>query len=264
VSSIVISPFWQSFDEQWVGATLVVLSVMIFLSTTISLVRTKSINMYLMTAGFLVLPTLLLAPKADSLSPKMFQLWLMSPSTLTSLSILQILMTIFTVFGSIRQEFCNERKGQILHEIRSWLIVVITVLPSPMLLVFIFWIEQNMMMTTRQTAPMMIGVQVAAVLIAVLAMLTFIMFWFNKYQLIAIHFFVGLALVCSGALLPCLTIKLSFHSNTASLYVPNIPGLIIVFLSMAAIIVFGMYRAKRRALRNETERNTGTNLSLYD
>jgi hypothetical protein len=251
MTSIVISPFWQSFDEQWIGATLVALTAMIVLATTISLVRSRSVNMYLITMGLIVLSALLLAPKADSQSPKMFQLWLMSPTTLTSLSILQILMTTFTVFGSIRQEFCSEqRKGRLLHEIRSWLIAVITVIPSPVLLVFIFWIEQNMMITTRQTTPIIIGMQVAAAMVGVLLMLSFILSWFGKYQLISLHFFVGLALICSGALLPCLTIKLSFHSvGTDSLYSPNLLGLFAVFVLMAVAIGFGIYRARMKKLR---------------
>ncbi|MDR2755867.1 MAG: hypothetical protein LBC20_09190 [Planctomycetaceae bacterium] len=248
MTSIVISPFWQSFDEQWVGATLVALTAMILLSATISLVRARSVNRILITVGLIVLAALLLAPKADSQSPKMFQIWLMDPSTLTSLSILQILITTITVFGSLRQEFCIERQGQILHEIRSWFIAVVGVLPSPILLVFIFWIEQNMMISTRQTAPIMIGIQVAVVLVVILAMLAFILAWFGKYQLIAIHFFVGFALVCSGALLPCLTIKLSFHSTSGSQYMPDILPLVGVLILMAVTFVYGFYRAEKRSL----------------
>ncbi|MDR3109607.1 MAG: hypothetical protein LBU65_07970 [Planctomycetaceae bacterium] len=251
MNSIVISPFWQSFDEQWVGATLVALTAMIVLSTTISLLRSRSAALYLMTTGLIVLSALLLAPKADSSSPKMFQLWLMSPSTLTSLSILQILMTTFTVFGSIRQEFCSDqRKGRLLHEIRSWLIAAMTVLPSPVLLVFIFWIEQNMMITTRQTAPSMIGIQVAAAMVGALLMLSFVLSWLGKYQLIALHFFVGLALICSGALLPCLTIKLSFQSaESGGLYSPNLLGILAVFVLMTTAVSFGIYRAHTKKLR---------------
>jgi hypothetical protein len=204
--------------------------------------------MTLITIGLIVLSALLLAPKADSQSPKMFQIWLMNPATLTSLSILQILMTTITVFGSLRQEFCSERQGKFLHEIRSWFIAIVTVLPSPILLVFIFWIEQNMMIATRQTVPIMIGVQVAVTLTAVLAMFTFLLSWFGKYQLIAIHFFIGFALVCSGALLPCLTIKLSFHSASVSQYTPDIWSLIIVLILMAAIFAYGFYRSKKRSL----------------
>jgi hypothetical protein len=248
MTSIVISPFWQSFDEQWIGATLVALTAMILISTAISLVRARSVNMTLITVGLIVLSALLLAPKADSQSPKMFQIWLMDPATLTGLSIFQILMTTITVFGSLRQEFCSERRGKMLHEIRSWFIAIVTVLPSPILLVFIFWIEQNMMITTRQTVPIMIGVQVAVALAAVLAMFAFLLSWFGKYQLIAIHFFVGFALVCSGALLPCLTIKLSFHSASVSQYTPDILSLIIVLLLMAVTFAYGFYRSQKRSL----------------
>ncbi|MDR2117171.1 MAG: hypothetical protein LBP87_12405 [Planctomycetaceae bacterium] len=245
-----ISPFWQSFDEQWIGATLVVLTAVILFSTAVSLVRVRSVNMSLITVGLIVLAALLLAPKADSQSPKMFQIWLMNPSTLTGLSILQILMTTITVFGSLRQEFCSERQGQILHEIRSWFIAVVGVLPSPILLVFIFWIEQNMMITTRQTIPMMIGIYVAVVLVAVLGMLAFILAWFGKYQLITIHFFAGFALICSGALLPCLTIKLSFHSTSGSQYMPEIFPLIGVLILMATTFAYGFYRAEKQSLKH--------------
>ena len=246
-TSLVISPFWQSVDEQWIGATLMALAAMILLSTTISLLRARSINMFLITVGLYVLSAMLLAPLADSQSPKMFQLWLMSPTTLTTLSMLQIIITVITVFGSIRQEAHRERAGRRLHEIRSWLIALVTVIPSPILLVFFFWIEQNMMIATRQGSPTMIGLQVAGVTVALVAMLMFILSWLHKYRLIALQMLLGLFLVTAAALLPSLTTKLSFQpAETAAMYrVPLLPGMTLA-LVLVAFFAFGIWWAARR------------------
>lgn len=214
MNSIVISPFWQSADEQWIGATLLAISAMILVSTAIFVARYRSVSFYLVASGILFLAATLLAPKADAQSPRIFQLWLMSPGVLTTLSMLQILVGSIAIFGSLRQEIHAERSGRILHEIRSWIVAILAVLPSPVLLVFIFWAEQNMMISTRQTAPVWVGVQVATVLIVALGVLSLILSRFDRYRLFALHFFVGIFLVLSGALLPCLTVRLSFASGT--------------------------------------------------
>lgn len=245
MSSIVISPFWQGVDQQWIGATLIVLAVMSLLSTSLFLVRSRSVSVYLVAMGLVVLSALLLAPKADSLSPKMFQLWLMSPETLTSLSILQILMTALAVFGSIRQESCPERKGRFLHELRSWLIAAVAVLPQPILLVFIFWVEQNMMIETRQEAPVMIGAQVAVAVVATIGMLSFILSWFGRYFRVALHCLIGFFMVTSGALLPCLTIKLSFQANGARL-APDFLSVSVVFIALLVMFIVGFRRSGLR------------------
>jgi hypothetical protein len=230
-------------DEQWVGAMLVVLTVMILISSAISIARVRSINMFCVMVGLIMIASVLFAPKADSLSPKMFQLWLMSPSVLNSLSIIQIMITTLTVFGSIRQEFCESRKGKILHEIRSWTIAAVNVLPSPVLLVFIFWVEQNVMISTRQTAPINIGFQVGIVVTIILLMMVFIVSWFRKHQLIALHFFVGFFLICSGALLPCVTAKLSLNATANSSYSPNILSILAILIFMIAIFLAGIRRS---------------------
>ncbi len=241
MNSIVVSPFWQSVDEQWIGATLVAISAMILISTALFIVRSRSFSMFLIVAGFVFLAAMLLAPVADSRSPKMFQLWLMSPETLAGLSLAQILLSAFTVFGSIRQESCPERSGKLLHEIRGWLIAVLAALPSPVLIVFIFWVEQNMMISTRQTMPTMIGLQVAGVTTVVLAMLVFIFSQLDRFRQISLHFFIGLFLVLTGALLPCLTAKLSFASATnASSYMPNPLAALAVLIAMAAVVAWGI------------------------
>ncbi len=250
MNSIVVSPFWQSVDEQWIGATLVAISVMILVSTALFVVRSRSFSMFLIVAGFVFLAAMLLAPVADSRSPKMFQLWLMSPATLSGLSLVQILLSSFTVFGSIRQESCPERAGKLLHEIRGWLIAILAVLPSPVLIVFIFWIEQNMMISTRQTMPTMIGLQVAAVTTVVLAMLVFVFSQLDRFRLISFHFFIGLFLVLTGALLPCLTVKLSFASATdASLYMPNSFGVVLLLLAMVGVVGYGIRAARLKRKR---------------
>jgi hypothetical protein len=231
-------------DEQWVGSMLVVLTVMILVSSAISLVRARSINMFLVMIGFIMIASVLFAPKADSLSPKMFQLWLMSPTVLSGLSIIQIMMTTLTVFGSIRQEFCESRKGKLLHEIRSWIIAAVNVLPSPVLLVFIFWVEQNIMISTRQTAPINIGFQVGIVVTIILLMIAFIVSWFKKYQLIALHFFVGFFLICSGALLPCMTAKLSLNTAANNPYSPNILPILAILTVMIAIFLIGFRQSR--------------------
>jgi hypothetical protein len=237
-------------DEQWVGSMLVVLTVMILVSSAISLVRARSINMFLVMIGFIMTASVLFAPKADSLSPKMFQLWLMSPAVLSGLSIIQIMMTTLTVFGSIRQEFCESRKGKLLHEMRSWIIAAVNVLPSPVLLVFIFWVEQNIMISTRQTAPINIGFQVGIVVTIILLMIAFLVSWFKKYQLIALHFFVGFFLICSGALLPCMTAKLSLTTATNNPYSPNILSILAILTVMIAIFLIGFRRSRIKSKLN--------------
>jgi hypothetical protein len=249
MNTFIISPFWQSMDEQWVGAMLVVLTVMILISSAISLVRSRNLNMFLLTTGFIVIASALLAPKADSQSPKMFQLWLMSPTILSGLSITQIIITTITVFGSIRQEFCESRKGKILHEIRSWIIAIVNVLPSPILLVFIFWVEQNIMISTRQTAPIYIGLQVGIIVTIILLMIAFIVAWFKKYQLMALHFFVGFFLICSGALLPCMTTKLSMNIINNP-YSPNWITLSAVLVTMIIIFCAGFRKGRIKHKQN--------------
>ncbi|MDR2643458.1 MAG: hypothetical protein LBC74_11765 [Planctomycetaceae bacterium] len=244
MNTFIVSPFWQSMDEQWVGSMLVALTVMILVSSAISLVRSRSVNMFILTISLIMIASVLFAPKADSQSPKMFQLWLMSPNVLNGLSIIQIIMTTITVFGSIRQEFCESRKGKLLHEIRSWFIAAVNVLPSPILLVFIFWVEQNIMISTRQTAPINIGFQVGIVVTIILLMIAFIVSWFNKYQLIAIHFFIGFFLVCSGALLPCMTTKLSMNAFTSNPYIPNLSILLVTLAAMVIIFLIGFRQGK--------------------
>ncbi|MDR1486232.1 MAG: hypothetical protein LBT09_15625 [Planctomycetaceae bacterium] len=253
MNTFIVSPFWQSMDEQWVGSMLVALTVMILVSSAISLVRSKSVNMFLLTIGFIILASVLFAPKADSQSPKMFQLWLMSPAVLNGLSIIQIIMTTITVFGSIRQEFCESRKGKILHEIRSWIIAVVNVLPSPVLLVFIFWVEQNIMISTRQTTPTNIGFQVGIIVTIILLMIAFLVSWFKKYQLIALHFFIGFFLVCSGALLPCMTTKLSMNAITNNPYSPDLPILLAVLTAMIAIFLAGFVQNRIKHKLNTTK-----------
>lgn len=248
MNSLVASPFWQSVDEQWIGAVLIALTVMILLSLCISLVRARSLNMYLIALGLLVLSAGLLAPKADSQSPRVFQLWLLSPEILGRLSIFQILLTTVSVFGSIRQEWCRERAGKLFHELRSRFIAAVTVLPSPILLVFIFWVEQNMMMATREVAPVLIGIKVGVVLAVLIGMVSFLLSWFNRYQLISLHFLTGFFLVASGALLPCLTIKLSFRSFAAEMpYAPSLPTIFLLLILASAALAFGFYRARKRA-----------------
>jgi hypothetical protein len=253
MNTFIVSPFWQSMDEQWVGSMLVALTVMILVSSAISLVRSRSINMFLLTIGFIMIASVLFAPKADSQSPKIFQLWLMSPAVLNGLSIIQIIMTTITVFGSIRQEFCESRKGKILHEIRSWIIAIVNVLPSPILLVFIFWVEQNIMISTRQSTPINIGFQVGFIVTTILLMLSFIIAWLKKYQLIALHFFVGFFLVCSGALLPCMTTKLSINAIADNPYSPQLPILIATLTIMFAIFLTGLVQTKIKHKHNTTK-----------
>ncbi|MDR2346010.1 MAG: hypothetical protein LBE18_08080 [Planctomycetaceae bacterium] len=249
MNTFIVSPFWQSMDEQWIGSMLVALTAMILVSSAISLVRMRSVNMFLLTISFILILSILLAPKADSQSPKMFQLWLMSPAVLNGLSIIQIIMTVITVFGSIRQEFCESRKGKLLHEIRSWIIAIVNVLPSPILLVFIFWVEQNIMISTRQTAPINIGLQVGIIVTVILLMIAFIISRFRKYQLIALHFFVGFFLVCSGALLPCMTTKLSLNAIADNSYSPDILPITAIVIVMITIFLTGFIRAQTKHIR---------------
>ena len=239
-ASLVISPFWQSVDERWIGAAIVALAALVVVSTAMSLLRARSLSMFLLTMAFWTVSAVLIAPIADSRSPKLFQLWLMSPETLTNLSLYQILITILTVFASIRQEAHSYRTG-FLHHLRSWVIAIVVVLPSPVLLVFILWIEQNIMLTTQQTTPVTIGLQVGLGLVALLGMIAFILIWLRKYQLISLHLFLGCLLIAAAFLLPCLTQKLSI-SGEATTYEPPSIYTIPVVIVLLGIVAYGAFK----------------------
>lgn len=216
---------------------------MILLSTALFTARYRSFLFWALSSGLIVLAAMLLAPKADALSPKMFQLWLMSPEVLTGLSLAQILISSIAIFGSLRQEFCPERSGRLMHEIRSWLVVSVAVLPSPVLVVFLFRVEQNMMIATRQTAPALLGLRIALVLVAILALASLILCFWKRYRLFTLHFFTGVFLVLSGALLPCLTAKLSF--STMEKAVDPVTAIPLFALALAVVAV-GVFRKSRR------------------
>ena len=243
MNSIVISPFWQSVDEQWIGATLVVVSFACLISTAVFTARYRHAGFFLIASGFVFLAALILAPMADARSPRLFQLWLMSPQTLTGLSLVQILLTILSVFGSVRQEVNRRYSARFLYKLRGWAVAGLAVLPSPVLLVCMFWVEQNMMISTREEMPVVIGLKVAVCATAIIALSAFVVSWLDRYRLLSLHVFTGLFLLLSGALLPCLTVKLSMEAESST-YTPNgfvLGGILVV---MAVVMLFGVFRQR--------------------
>lgn len=249
MNSIVLSPFWQSLDEQWIGATLLAVSLAQLLSLALFAARSRSIPFFLLASGLIFLAATLLAPKADSIAPRMFRLWLLAPATLGTLSLTQILLTVPAVFGSVRLEaVALRRPGEPLpwkYKLWGGLVAALALLPSPMLLVFLFRLEQDLMISTREEMPVMIGLKVAATITVSTGLVALILSCFSRFRLMAWHVFVGIFLLLSGALLPCLTIRLSFESPAGPApYLPNTLTVVAVFLGMFAVVVYGIFHRK--------------------
>jgi hypothetical protein len=105
------------------------------------------------------------------------------------------------------------------------------------------------MISTRQTAPIYIGLQVGIIVTIILLMIAFIVSWFKKYQLIALHFFVGFFLVCSGALLPCMTAKLSLNAIANNPYAPDLLPTLAILIFMLAIFFAGFIRKRKLEIK---------------
>ncbi|MDR1959055.1 MAG: hypothetical protein LBQ54_08435 [Planctomycetaceae bacterium] len=216
--SVLVSPFWESVDEQWVGGTLVLLAVLTLFSQAVGIARTKSWRMFFTAIMFSLLAGVMTVPFADSRSPRELQHWLMSPPVLGTLTVLQILWVGITVFLPVREEFAEQRNGvmsKVLSRLRLMTIRLIAAIPSPVSVMFLLWIEQNILMSTAGAKPQIIGLEVAAAICGILTLLTVAaILLFKKYQLLGLHLLTGCLLMTMCVLLPCLTQKLNWESHT--------------------------------------------------
>lgn len=244
--SILISPFWESVDEQWIGGTLVILSMLMLCSQALIIARMKSWRMYLTSLTFLMLAGFMTASFADSRSPRELQYWIMLPSTLTTLAVLQILWIGITIFLSVKEDISEQKHG-VVYRIKQLIIHIICVLPSPVLLLFLVWIVQNILMESTDVRPQMLGLQVAGVLCCVLTVLSLLPLLFLKsHQKIGLHLLLGCFLTLTSVLVPCLTQKLYWESATS---LPDAGEFLPLFLAALLLILIGVFWPKQFFLK---------------
>lgn len=236
--SVLVSPFWESVDQQWIGGMLVVLSLMMLCSQGLTIARVKSWRMYLASVTFLMLAGLMTASFADSRSPRELQHWIMASSTLTTLAVLQILWVAMTVFFSVKEEIAERKRG-LVYWLKQSVIRLVSVLPSPVLLLFLVWMEQNLLMSSTDVRPQVIGLQTAGVLCGILTAFSVLPFLFLKsHQKIGLHLLLGCFLMLITVLVPCLTTKLYWDSPAALPDSGNVVPLVIVAVLLVLVGIF--------------------------
>lgn len=236
---LLLSPFWENIHSQWTGGMLLFLSVLMICSQALILARRQSRRMYLASIAFLLLAGILVAPFADSWSPREFQHWLMQSQTLGMLSAVQILWTVITVFGSIKTDVEEKKNRGIGDHFRVSAIGLVSILPAPVLLLFLVGVEQNILMAATGIRPETAGIQAAGVVVIVLTLLFIAaMRFLSKYRLIGFQLLVGCILCMTCALLPALSQGLSQGMGSA---VQNSGATIFVFCGMVAIACIGLF-----------------------
>ena len=223
-NSVLLSPFWESVDERWIGGTLLVLSAMMLCSQAIAIARYRSRRMYLVSIMFTMLAAVLVAPLADSHSPRELQRWIMMPQTLTTLATLQILWIGITVFLSVKESVkaeaaeCSHRIwDRIVHWCQLLFIRFVMALPAPVFLLFLVWIEQNLLMESNDVRPQIVGLRVGAIICGLLTLwVLLLVFWFKRHQLIGLHLLIGCFLLMTSVLIPCLTQKMNWQATWIS------------------------------------------------
>ncbi len=221
---VLLSPFWENVDERWIGGTLLVLAAMMLCSQAVAIARYRSRRMYLAAVVLAVLAAVLVAPLADSHSPRELQRWIMMPQTLTTLATLQILWIGITVFFSVKKsvdveaaEYSFRIWDRGVHWCQLLFVRSVTALPSPVFLLFLVWIEQNLLMESNDLRPQIVGLRVGAVICGVLTLLVLLLiFWFKRHQLIGLHLLVGCFLLMTSALIPCLTQRMNWQATLTS------------------------------------------------
>ena len=215
--SVLLSPFWESVDERWIGGTLLILAALMLCSQALAIARIKSVRMYLITIMFFMLAAVLVAGVADSYSPRELQRWIMMPQTLATLAAVQIFWIGVTVFFSVKEEI-SETPRRFMFWSKLLFIRLVTALPSPVFLLFLVWIEQNLLMESSGVRPQVAGLYAGIAVSVVLTVLSGLMIlWFRQHQLIGLHLLVGCVLLMTCVLLPCLTQKFYRETSVASL-----------------------------------------------
>ena len=237
--SLLLSPFWENLSEQWIGGTLLLLSVLVIGSQAITLARWKIRSMYLASIVFLLLAGILVAPFADSRSPREFQQWLMQSQTLEMLSVVQILWIIVAVFGSIKIEIDEKKKGM-WHHLSFFSIGLVSILPAPVLLLFFLWVEQNILMSTSGIRPETAGIQTAGIVVGVLTLLFIAAVRFlSRYQLLGLHLLVGCILCLICILLPSLSQGMIRNSANSTMQITS--ETVFLFCGMFFIVCIGLF-----------------------
>ena len=237
-TSVLLSPFWESVDERWIGGTLLVLAALMLCSQALAVARIKSVRMYLVSVTFTVLAAVLVSSSADSLSPRELQHWIMLPQTLGTLAAMQIFWIGVTVFFSVKEEI-SEKPRRFLFWSKLLFIRLMTALPSPVFLLFLVWIQQNLLMESSGARPQVVGFQVGIAVTGALTVLAGLMIlWLKRHQLIGLHLLVGCILLMTCVLLPCLTQKLTMEASTPSL---NYPGIFAVSSLCGLFVLIGIF-----------------------
>lgn len=240
--SVLVSPFWESVDEQWIGGTLVVLSLLTICSQGLAVARAKSWRMYLASLTFLMLAGLMTASFADSRSPRELQYWIMLPSTLMTLAVLQLLWVGVTVFLSVKEEIAEQKHG-VWYWLRQAGIRVVGVLPSPVMLLFLVWMEQNLLMSSTDVRPQVIGLQVSGTLCGLLTVLSILpLLLLKSHQRIGLHLLLGCSLALISMLVPCLTNQLYWESQAV---LPDVAKVVPLILAALSLVLIGIFLPKQ-------------------
>lgn len=245
--SLLSSPFWENINEQWIGGTLLLLALLVVCSQALALARWQSRRMYLVALALLLLAGILLAPFADSRSPREFQRWLLLPQTLGTLSALQILWTAITVFAGVQIEL-EEKKRGIFHFMKNATVRFLAVAPSPILLLLLFWVEQNILIAETGIKPEIAAIQTAGGVMIVLTVLFIAaVHWLSRYRRIGLQLLVGCVLCMTCALLPCLSQGLSRAEG--SFVTQNTGQTVLLLGGMAVVVGVGLFWPRTRSLR---------------
>jgi len=241
-TSVLLSPFWESVDERWIGAALLVLSAMMLCSQGVAIARYKSRRMYLASITFMMLAAVLVAPLADAYSPRELQHWIMMPQTLETLAASQILWIGVTIFFSIKEELTKKsmrQAGRIMFYVKLLFIRSVTALPSPIFLLFLVWVEQNLLMTSTVLRPQIVGLRVGGVICGFLTVWTLLLiFWLKPHHLIGLHLLIGCFLLTTSMLLPCLTQKMNWQATTTAVELWMVLPVVCLFVLFTLIGIF--------------------------
>ena len=245
-TEILLSPFWESVDERWIGTALLTLSVLTLCSQCLSVAIIKSWRMYMASATFAVLAAVIASGYADSFSPRELQRFIMLPQTLSTLAVLQIFWTSITVFGCVKMELNQDCRGFI-----SWcqaaFIRLITVIPSPIFVLFVVWVEQNAMLQSHGVKPQAVGVCVGgAIAVAQVIVVVPLLLCLDRGRLISLHLLIGCVLLIVGSMLPCLAQKLHMVINSQPL---DLRGVMVVTCVLLLFVLFGIFTPSRVGTR---------------
>ena len=241
-TEILLSPFWESVDQRWIGASLLVLAILTLISQCMSIALVKSWRLFMASIIFAMLTAVLVSGYADSFSSRELQHFIVLPQTLTTLAVLNIVWTAVTVFGGVKMELDQNRRNLV-----SWcqvgLIRLITVIPSPIFILFIAWLENDLLLQSHDAKPQTVGLYVGGmIVVAQIAILLPLLLCFKRNLRIGLHLLTGCVLLVTGSLLPCLAQKIHIEANTQPL---DMHGVIMVSSISLLFILFGVFTPSR-------------------